>query len=150
MKTEEFILLIDADKEDVEMVRSIIKEEDEAIGVVVAYDGREALDAAMGVGRFATNGLKKKPLFVMVDLDLPKLNGHVVLQLLRQDEHGKDLPIIVMASSQDETAKLESSSIGATEVILKPLSKDKLRALLHKYRRPKPKKSSVHVYNALS
>lgn len=149
MEPGEFILLAAAGKEHVEMVRSIIKKENDAISVVVAHDGREALDAAMGVGMFASDGLQNRPLFVLVDLDLPKLNGHVVLQLLRHNEHLKDLPIIAMVASEDETAQLESSSIGATEVISKPVQKNTLRSLLRKYRRVEPCRSRVNVYDAL-
>lgn len=148
--TDEFVLLADADEEHVEKVRSGIKEEDDAVAVVVAHDGKEALDAALGVGMFARDGLGNKPLFVLVDLTLPKLNAHVVLQLFRTITRNKKVPLIAMASSQDETLLSESATIGATEVIPKPVSKNTLKTLLRKYRRSAPKRRGVYVFEAIN
>lgn len=132
MQAERYILLADADRSHIEAVRASLAEADPPVGIVVVRDGKEALDAAIGVGKFAHDRLRTKPLFVLVDLKLPKLNGHIVSHLLRTSGHGKDIPIILMVPA-DESEVPESMVAGVAEVIPKPVGKDGVKRLLDRY-----------------
>lgn len=110
--------------------------------MVVARDGKEVLKAVIGFGLSAKKG-DRKPVMVLLDLDLPFLNGHIVLRLLRTSSYGRNVPIIALASTHDEAHRRESSTLGATEVISKPIGEATIKALLDKYVRPAPGASNA-------
>lgn len=85
--------------------------------VVLAWDGLEALEA-----------LETKPIdLVLLDLDMPKLNGLEVLRKLRGIDHYSELPIVILTASGQEADAEEAWAAGVTQFLTKPISS---RALL--------------------
>lgn len=92
------ILLVEDDLNDVFLTERALKKNGVRCGVVVARDGEEALDYHFGPGA-RTRGL---PQFVMLDLRLPKVDGLEVLRRLRADGRTRDLPVVLLVSSEGE------------------------------------------------
>src|SRR5712664_4194341 len=87
--------------------------------VVVAQDGVQALDYLFGAqGRSPSADL---PAVVLLDLQLPKVNGMEVLQRIRADENTRLLPVVILTSSDEERDVVEGYSLGANSYVRKPV-----------------------------
>jgi two-component system, response regulator len=89
--------------------------------VTVARDGAEALEYLFGTGRHSGRDHSIRPLLVLLDLKLPKVNGLEVLRRIREDARTKSLPVVVFTSSTEEQDILDSYRLGANSYIRKPV-----------------------------
>jgi two-component system response regulator len=88
--------------------------------VIVARDGAEALDYLFGS---ETGEIRRKlPDLILLDLKLPKLDGHEVLKRIRADERTHLLPVVVLTTSVEDEDRLESYRIGANSYVRKPVN----------------------------
>jgi two-component system KDP operon response regulator KdpE len=86
--------------------------------------GYEVLEAPNGTT--ALELLVKKPALVILDLGLPDIDGHDLLQRIRQRE--ESVPIIVLSSRGDEAGKVAALDLGADDYVTKPFGMDELFA----------------------
>ena len=98
----------------------LVREADE---VVVAGDGVEALDYLFGTGSYAERDTGIMPEFVLLDVNLPKMDGLQVLKHLREDERTELLPVILFSSSDEHV--VEGYKLGANSYVTKPANFDK-------------------------
>jgi two-component system response regulator len=89
--------------------------------VDVARDGSEALEYLFSTGKHAGRDPTALPAVVLLDLNLPKINGLEVLRRLRADERTKLVPVVVLTASKEEEDVLRSYSFGANAYIRKPV-----------------------------
>ncbi|RNC72212.1 MAG: response regulator [Desulfuromonadales bacterium] len=87
--------------------------------VVVARDGEEALARLFGTG--VEGGSALSPWFILLDLKLPKLNGIDVLQALRDEDHTRLIPVIIMSSSREEADVCRCRALGVLDYLAKPV-----------------------------
>jgi CheY-like chemotaxis protein len=86
--------------------------------LMVAKDGEEALDCLYQRGRFSDCG---KPDVILLDLNLPKLDGREVLRIVKSDDNLMHIPVIVLTTSRSEDDILKSYNLHANCYITKPL-----------------------------
>ncbi len=89
--------------------------------VVVARDGEEALDFLFGSGPQSSAGRSIQPAIILLDLKLPKVDGHEVLRRIREDPHTRLLPVVVLTSSKEDKDLFESYSLGCNSYVRKPV-----------------------------
>ncbi|MFC4161336.1 response regulator [Chitinimonas lacunae] len=89
--------------------------------IVVAHDGQEALDYLYGTGRYAGRDLSSRPVLILLDIKLPKLNGIEVLRQIRGHEATRLIPVVVLTTSKEEDDLVKSYSLGANSYIRKPV-----------------------------
>lgn len=89
--------------------------------VVVAHDGVEALDYLFGTGMYADRDLSVMPALILLDLQLPRINGLEVLQRLRADKRTKLLPVVILTTSNEQQDLINSYSLGCNSYIRKPV-----------------------------
>ena len=117
------ILLVEDDQDQVLLAmralrkHGIVAEVDE---VIVARDGEEALDYLLGDAGHAGREEALTPEFVLLDVNLPKLDGLQVLERLRGDERTKILPVILFSSSRQHEDVVEGYKLGANSYVAKP------------------------------
>lgn len=112
------ILLVEDNDGDVELTREAFEEAKFRNALHVAKDGEEALNYL-----FKRNGYEDAvtPDIVLLDLNLPKLNGGEVLSVIKQDAKLKRIPVIVLTSSAADQDIVESYDLHANCYIIKPV-----------------------------
>ena len=115
------ILLIEDNPDDVELTRIAFAEAGSAHRLTVVSDGAEALDYLFARGAHAGRAATDLPAVVLLDLNLPKLNGREVLQAIRSDPATRSLPVVVLTTS-DEPFDIEATyALGVNSYIRKPV-----------------------------
>lgn len=114
------ILFVEDDPHDQELALVALGEYNLANEVVVVHDGEEALDYLYCRGdykmRFAGD-----PAVVLLDLKLPKVNGLEVLRQIKGDEQLRDIPVVVLTSSREDTDLAECYNLGVNAYVVKPV-----------------------------
>jgi CheY-like chemotaxis protein len=114
------ILVVEDDPRDVELTLTALDEYKLANEVVLARDGKEALDYLYCREQFASRP-DESPAVILLDLKLPKVNGLEVLQQIRSDERLKMIPVVVLTSSHEERDMLTSYQLGVNAYVVKPV-----------------------------
>jgi two-component system response regulator len=115
------ILLVEDNPDDVELTLRAFERNPPAPDIVVARDGADALDYLFGTGSYAGRDLSSAPEIVLLDLQLPKVDGLEVLRRIRADERTHRLPVIVLTSSREKRDVLRSYDLGANSFLRKPV-----------------------------
>ncbi len=80
--------------------------------IVAAGDGIEALDFLLGRGDHASRDVSVKPRLILLDLNMPRMDGLETLRRLRADERTKLLPIVMLTASDNSTDQAEAYRLG--------------------------------------
>src|SRR5687767_14754774 len=124
---ERAVLLVEDNDDDVALTLHALNRSHLSNDVVVARDGREALEYLNSAAE-----QDDLPVVVLLDLRLPKIDGLSVLRRIREDERTRDLPVIIMTSSQDDEDRLQSKMWGASAFMVKPGNYDQLVSAVKK------------------
>lgn len=114
------ILLVDDNPNDAELALRSLKRHHLANPVVWVKDGAEALEFVFG-DETGSGPVKHVPRLVLLDLKMPKVDGHEVLRRLKADPRTRPIPVVVLTSSQEEADILASYQTGANSYIVKPV-----------------------------
>ncbi len=114
------ILLVEDNERDVELTLAALEEHNLANEVVVARDGAEALDYLYQRGKYSdrVDGL---PAVVLLDLNMPKVDGMEVLQRMKIDPVLKQVPVVMVTSSRVEQDLVRSYELGVNAYVVKPV-----------------------------
>jgi two-component system, chemotaxis family, response regulator Rcp1 len=105
------VLLIEDSAGDARLTQEAFRDTDAAIQLHVATDGKEAMDFLSQTGSHRD---APRPDIILLDLNMPMMNGHEVLALIKADERLKDIPTIIVTSSQLPADNMRSYRLGAT------------------------------------
>jgi CheY-like chemotaxis protein len=115
------ILLVEDNPDDVELTRIAFAEAKIANELTVVGDGAEALDYLFARGRYAERDPEDLPSIVLLDLNLPKVDGREVLQTIRADARTRSLPVVVLTTSTEPFDVQASYALGVNSYIQKPV-----------------------------
>jgi two-component system response regulator len=115
------ILLVEDNRDDEELTLRALRKNGVANQVVVARDGVEALDYLHGTGAHAGRDTRLQPQVILLDLNLPRIDGLEVLRRVRAHESTKHLPTVVLTSSKQDEDVIRSYSLGANAYVRKPV-----------------------------
>ncbi|HUI87234.1 MAG TPA: response regulator [Anaerolineales bacterium] len=118
---EKMILLVEDNPDDEALTLRALRKNNVGNRVVVAHDGVEALDFLFCTGTYAGRNPMEMPQVILLDLKLPKLDGHEVLRRIRADERTHRLPVVVLTSSKEEQDVAQSYGDGANSYVRKPV-----------------------------
>lgn len=121
------ILLIEDNPDDEELTLLAFEESRMVSEVVVARDGVEALDYLFGTGIYTGRNMDVMPALVLLDLQLPRINGLEVLQRLRADNRTKLLPVVILTTSNEQQDLINSYQLGCNSYIRKPVDFDQFQ-----------------------
>lgn len=115
------ILLVEDNPDDEMLVRRALKKNAVLADLVVARDGVEALDYLHGTGAYEGRDTDEQPSLVLLDLNLPLVNGLEVLKRMRADRRTKLLPVVLLTTSDEDRDRIEGYSLGANGYVRKPI-----------------------------
>jgi two-component system, response regulator len=118
--TPKTIFLVEDNPSDIDLTRRAFQRSRIANELVVAEDGREALDRLLGRGTWASAG-PLAPALVLLDLNLPIVSGREVLRQIRADARTRRLPVVVLTSSREEQDVAATYDLGVNSYIRKPV-----------------------------
>lgn len=114
------ILLVEDDPADREIVTRFLDESKFRNEVDTVSDGEEALDYLLGDSS-DTDGNGHRPDLVLLDLNLPKLDGREILKRMNETTGLKEIPVVVLTTSDEEEDVHRSYGLGASSYITKPV-----------------------------
>ena len=115
------ILLVEDDELDVMNVERAFKKNNIVNPVFVAGNGLEALDMLRGVGGAAPEVPLERRI-ILLDLNMPRMNGIEFLRELRSDPALNLIPVIVLTTSDEDRDKVEAFQLNVAGYILKPVT----------------------------
>lgn len=115
------ILLVEDNASDVELTRRALLREHITNEIIVAEDGQEALDYMFGEGNYKGRDVSQLPALVLLDINLPIIDGIEVLRRLRLDPRTHRQLIVILTSSKEEQDLLKSYELGVNSYIRKPV-----------------------------
>ncbi len=114
MKNKESILLVEDDMVDQMTVQRALKEINITNSLFIVNNGEEALE-------FLKGQQHANIWIILLDLNMPKMNGIEFLKIIKKDIHLKKIPVIVLTTSKEESDIIESYDLGVAGYMIKPV-----------------------------
>ena len=114
MNNRQTILLVEDDKVDQMTVKRALKDIKVSNPLEMVENGEEALD-------YLNNVENEKPGIILLDLNMPKMNGIEFLKIAKQDDKLKRIPVVVLTTSKEDEDKVESFNLGVAGYMIKPV-----------------------------
>jgi CheY-like chemotaxis protein len=122
------ILLVEDNPGDVRLTQEALREGKVRNNLNVAKDGMEGLDFLRRLGPFAH---APRPDLILLDLNLPKMDGREVLAEIKEDADLRTIPVVVVTSSEAEEDIVRSYDLHANCYIKKPVNLDQFITVVH-------------------
>ncbi|MEV4659698.1 response regulator [Micromonospora sp. NPDC049301] len=115
------ILVVDDDPGDVLMIEEALADSDVDKVIDVVSDGEEAMEFLRAEGRHVE---ARRPDVILLDLNMPRMDGRQVLGAVKQDEDLRTIPIVVLTTSNADTDIVGSYTLQANAYVTKPIDLD--------------------------
>jgi chemotaxis family two-component system response regulator Rcp1 len=120
------VLLVEDNPGDVRWAREMLKDIETPTTLVLAKDGVEAMEVLLRLG----SGTGQLPDVVLLDLQLPRKDGLQLLAEIAADEDIREIPVVVLATSENDRDVERCFSLGAISYISKPVDAERLALVL--------------------
>ncbi|MEF8817338.1 MAG: response regulator [Salinibacter sp.] len=118
------LLLVEDQPSDAELTLRALRALDLGTRLHRIKDGAEALDFVFGRAPYTDRSVEDAPGLILLDLKLPKVNGHEVLRALKSDDRTQQIPVIVLSSSGERSDVERCYALGANSYVVKPVDFD--------------------------
>ena len=118
------ILLAEDDPGDQELTRRALQDEIVQSILYIVSDGEEAMDFLLRRGNYENAADAPRPDLMLLDLNMPKLDGRQVLHQIRSHASLRRLPVVVLTTSKQEEDIIRSYDLGCNSFITKPVEVD--------------------------
>src|SRR5665213_866678 len=115
------ILLVEDNEGDVRLTREVLKTSKVRNNLIIANNGQEALDCLHHVGKYASAA---HPDLILLDLNLPVMNGTEVLAKIKENDNFKRIPVVILTTSKAEEDILKTYNLHANCYLTKPVDLD--------------------------
>ena len=116
------ILLLEDNANDAELVKREFKKSLLVNNIFHVKDGEEALDFIFASGKFAgSRNMASPPRLILMDIQMPKINGIEALERIKSDERTKSIPVVMLTSSKEDPDIKRCYELGANSYIVKPV-----------------------------
>ncbi len=120
--SKKHILLVEDNPDDEELTLRALKRNLIANEVIVAHDGQEALDFIFGGGAWAGRDPADLPSLILLDLNVPRVDGLSVLRQIRADVRTRRAPVVILTSSSEQQDLIKGYDLGANSYVRKPVA----------------------------
>lgn len=127
------ILMADDDEDDVILVQDAFERSKLLNDLHIVVDGLELLDYLRHQGKYSDPESSPRPDIILLDLNMPKMDGRQALKEIRQDPDLRPIPVIVLTTSQAEEDVMLTYSSGANSYITKPVTFESMCDIIKKF-----------------
>lgn len=124
------ILMADDDDDDRLLTRDALRTSRVTNNFLCVQDGIELLQYLQREGKFSDNENYPMPSIILLDLNMPRMDGREVLALIKANPELRSIPVIILTTSKAEEDMLQGYDLGAASYITKPVTFNKLVALM--------------------
>lgn len=114
MRSKKPILLVEDDQVDAMTVKRSLREIKVVNHLLIAGNGEEGL-------QYLESPERESPCIILLDLNMPKMNGIEFLEVVKNDERFKRIPVVVLTTSRNEQDRVESFNLGIAGYMVKPV-----------------------------
>ena len=114
------ILIVEDNPQDVELMMEALDMKSLANQIIHVQDGVEALDYLRYEGSFCDRQ-KGNPTVILLDIKMPRMDGIELLEIIKQDEKLKSIPIVMLTSSREEPDLVKCYELGVNAYVVKPV-----------------------------
>jgi CheY-like chemotaxis protein len=118
------ILLAEDDPGDQELTRRALEQSRIRNELYIVEDGEEALDYLCRRGKYGDPASSPKPDLMLLDLNMPKMDGKQLLEHMRADPNLRRIPVVALTTSKQENDIIRTYDLGANSYIVKPVNMD--------------------------
>jgi two-component system response regulator len=118
---EAVILLVEDNADDRDLTLRALEKNNIANKVVIAPDGQQALDYMYCEGAHAGRDPRAVPSVILLDLNLPKIDGLEVLRRLRAKDRTKLVPVVILTTSDEQKDIIQGYKLGCNSYVRKPI-----------------------------
>ncbi len=129
-KREVTILLIEDDPGHARLIEKNLKRY-VTNKIIRLSDGQQAIDFLFSEGAYAQS-VRPSPLMVLLDLNMPVIDGYEVLRRMKKENHTKKIPVIILTSTEDIREVSRCYDLGCNVYIVKPVDYDKFSEAMQK------------------
>lgn len=115
------ILLVEDNPADQEITKRALKDSKIDNGLYITEDGVEAMEYLERKGKYADPNNSPTPDLVLLDINMPRMDGKEVLQQIRKNQDLKHIPVVMLTTSDQEKDIFESYQLGVNAYITKPV-----------------------------
>ena len=115
------VLLVEDNPGDIRLIKEALNDAKIHVHITVAHDGVEALTLLRREGNYSSAPV---PDLVLLDLNLPRMGGHDVLRAIKQDQHLRRIPVVIVTSSKADQDIAASYDLHANCFVTKPVDLD--------------------------
>jgi CheY-like chemotaxis protein len=121
-RTKKTVLLVEDNSDDELLTIRALNKANIFNEIRVVRDGAEALDYLFGLSEHKKCDTDELPVVVLLDLGLPKIGGLEVLKRIRGDERTRQIPTVILTSSDEDRDRIDSYNFGANSYVKKPVN----------------------------
>lgn len=127
------ILLADDDEDDVILIRDSFQKSKLFNDLHVVEDGVELMDYLRRQGAYADPECSPRPDIILLDLNMPRMDGREALKEIKNDPEFKEIPVIILTTSQTHADIIRSYQDGANCFITKPVTFQSMCEVVSKF-----------------
>lgn len=116
------ILLADDDEDDRELTRDALQHARLANELKTVVDGQELMDYLRREGAYADPGDAPRPGIILLDLNMPRMDGREALAEIKADASLRQIPVVVLTTSKDEEDVFRTYDLGVSSFVTKPVT----------------------------
>ncbi|MFH1640589.1 MAG: response regulator [Candidatus Omnitrophota bacterium] len=119
------LLLVEDNPDDILIIQRAIKEAKIINKMWVVRDGQEAVDFLKHQGQFQDEASSPGPGLILLDINIPKINGLEVLHIIKEDSNLKHIPVVILTVSRRDEDIIKGYNYGCNSFVQKPLEFEK-------------------------
>lgn len=125
------ILLVEDDPGHARLIEKNLRRSNITNNIVIVTEGQQALDYLLGEGEYAGRE-RPSPLMVLLDLNLPVLDGYQVLQRMKADERTKRIPVVILTTTDDPREVSRCYELNCSVYVTKPVDYEQFSEAVRK------------------
>ena len=129
------IIMADDDPDDYYLMKKALSETGIQGKLFQLFDGVELMDYLLYKGKYIDSEKAPRPKLILLDLNMPKMNGNEVLKKIKAMDKIKDIPVIIFTTSKEDKNIQQCYQDGADEYIIKPSDYKGLLHVAHSIRK---------------